>query len=923
MVDAKAFFQCIDKVARAPWKVVYNYRIMSPEIARGDYSILYIAESGGRKFAVKIYSAQWVIANELSYRNETSAFEKLRTLEIIPNIVQVPLLSTNNAYIFTELCNAGSLDMHLHKGVAFPLSIIKDVAHFVAEALLKMSSIRYIHRDIAPKHIFVSLDQSGKPFFKLGGLRFCKDITTGMASSFSGTPEYMAPEIYLKIPYGFEVDVWSLGITLYELATGSLITRTNPGVLEQLRNGVPLKFPFNFQSVPALRDLINKCLTRDPKQRITPARILSHPFLLENPKPQPVPNIPAPPRPIAKEGQNKSPVKTIPKAPEQKAISKPVKLDENQLMDLITKDFTKFIQYVNETDSSGIKLKAERRETLDPYELKAANPLGVGGFGEIYLCAHKSTGITYALKLIKSSKMTNVKVATLLLGEVQIMVELSSCPFVLKIEDYFVYGNNLCLILEYCNGGDLDNYIRRVRRKKNYPIPELKLVAWNIASGLYEMHKRKMMHRDIKPGNILLIVDDKTKDLIDVKMCDYGLSKKVADCDPLQACTVLGTYDYFAPELYEIMEKRIAGHNVKMEYTYKIDVWSYGVLLYFTLYGRTIMEPPGSKLSVMKNKVIEYPPIAGIPESYIQLVKKTLTFDPSIRPSFADILNDPFFSLVLLKPQLNLFPYVQGNLIGHGSTEKTRVYECNCNGKTYAMKVIYAGGAEEKRMVGEIDTLTKLKNSNNVIKLYDYFGIEGTIYLIFDYYKDGNLEQYISRRESKKAPLSSEEQIFLAYNVINGINEIHSRNIIHRDIHPKNVLMQLADTGAIMKVLIGDFGFARILLDSTAQTMILTPYHSPEMMKPGRVHDSKTDIWSFGMLLYFIIFGIDSDKHANNYSLSKIIKKGSVDYDPKRAEKSPELIKMMNLCLQANPKERPTAAELLKNPIFSKCTSPI
>lgn len=915
MVDSKPFFQDMDRSPRTPWKAVSSFQILNPELAHGDFSAVYIAEAGGTKYAVKIYPTQWVNANKLFYTNECNAFDKLRMLGVVPTQVQIPLLSANNAYIFTELCNAGSLDMYLLKGMAFPASIIRDIAHAMAEALLKMSSIRFIHRDIAPKHIYVSLDQKQRPTYKLGGLRFCRDLTAGQTCSFSGTPEYMAPEIYLQKPYEFEVDIWSLGITLYELATGSFVMKANPTLPEQLRNGQPLHFPPSLLATPSLCDLIAKCLVRDPKQRITPPAILSHPFVTGASKPV-EPKVPVPPSAKeAKKTAREEPKKTLPNAVEGKST----RLDDKQLMQIIATDFTKFIKYVNETSGSGVKLKTERRSTLDPYELKGGNHIGVGGFGEIYMCTHKTTGVVYALKLLKSSKMTSVKVATLLLGEVQIMVELSSCPFALKIEDYFVYGNNLCLILEYCNGGDLDKYIRRVRYERpDYPLPELKLVAWNIASGLYEMHKRKMMHRDIKPGNILLIVDEKSRDLVDVKMCDYGLSKKVANCDPLQAGTVLGTYDYFAPELYEIMERRMAGHNVKMEYTYKIDVWSYGVLLYFTLYGRTIMEPPGSKTTVMKNKVIEYPPVAGIPESYMQLVQKALTFNSTLRPSFADILNDPFFSIVVLRPQLSIFPYVQGALIGNGSTEKTKVYECKHNGQMFAMKIIYAGGTEERRMVGEIDTLTKLKNSNNVLKLNDYFGIRGTVHLIFDYYKDGNLEQYIGRREAMKAPLSSEEQKLVAYNVLNGISEIHSRNIIHRDIHPKNVLMQLANTGAITKAVIGDFGFARILLDNSAQTVILTPYHSPEMAKPGRAHDSKTDIWSFGMLLYFIVFGIDPDKYAENYNLSVLMKKGSVKYDAKRAEKSMELIGVMKTCLQVDPKERPTAAELLKNTVFAK-----
>eukprot|EP00826_Nyctotherus_ovalis_P059195 TRINITY_DN8210_c0_g1_i1.p1 TRINITY_DN8210_c0_g1~~TRINITY_DN8210_c0_g1_i1.p1 ORF type:complete len:659 (+),score=201.43 TRINITY_DN8210_c0_g1_i1:359-2335(+) len=604
--------------------------------------------------------------------------------------------------------------------------------------------------------------------------------------------------------------------------------------------------------------------------------------------------------------------------PEIKPEQKVIKLDNKQLAQLIAKDFSGFIKYINDTANHKIKLKYERKETLDPYELKNSKPLGTGGFSEIYLAQHKVTGEKFALKFVRTSKMSSVKVATLLLGEIEIMVELSSCPFAIKIQDYFVYGNNLCLVLEYCNGGDLEDYIKKVRKQKaGYPLKELKLVAWNIASGLYEMHKRSMMHRDIKPKNILLLEDEATKELIDVKMCDYGLSKKLEECDAGKTNTVLGTYDYFAPELYEILEKKMKGQNVQMQYDYKIDVWSYGVLLYFTLYGKTIMQPPNSKTAVLHNKHIEYPSVTGVPKSYLDLVKRILTFDPALRPSFAEILNDPFFEVVVLQPRLNMYPYAQGALIGSGTTAKIKVYECKHGSKLFAMKVIDTEGVDEKKLVTEIDTLNKLKNSKNVLKLHDYFAVKKTLYLILDYYRC-NLEQHVLRREAMKAPLSCNEQILIAYNILNGINEVHMRNIIHRSINPKNVLIDLDNTGAVKRAVIGDFGFARVLLDDSAQTRIFTPYNSPEMSTPGRPYNSKTDIWSFGMVLYYIVFGLHPEDYAGNYNISALLKNGEVKYDKNRARESPELTSMMDATLKVNPEERPTAAELLASPVFAK-----
>ena len=432
------------------------------------------------------------------------------------------------------------------------------------------------------------------------------------------------------------------------------------------------------------------------------------------------------------------------------------------------------------------------------------------------------------------------------------------------------------------------------------------------------MHKRKMMHRDIKAKNILVVEDPTTKELIDIKLCDYGLSKKVADHEELTGGTVLGTLDYFAPELYEMMQKRMAGDPTEMVYDYKVDVWSYGVLLYFALYGKTIMEPPGSKYSVMNQQKIKYPELPGVPEEYMNLLKSALTFDPKKRPSFSELLNDPFFNMVVIQPKVKLYPYSQGHLLGT-SPNRTKVYKCQKGSKTYAMKVFENTDIDKKSLTREIDTLSKLKNSNNIIRLHDYFSISNKVHIIFDLYNGGNLEEYVVKRDKQKNPLSNKEAIFLAFCVLNGLKDIHTHNIIHRDIHPSNILLSVNED-TVTNAVISDFGFARILIDMKAATQVFTPYLSPEIMFPelGNSHNSKTDSWSFGMLVYFLVFGIHAEKYKLNHNLAKMVRSGDIKYDEGRASMYPELVSILKKCLKVDPNDRPTAPELLMTPIFDQ-----
>jgi hypothetical protein len=135
--------------------------------------------------------------------------------------------------------------------------------------------------------------------------------------------------------------------------------------------------------------------------------------------------------------------------------------EEQRLLELINEDLMKYIEYMNNVEDHKIKLKCDKRDLLDPYVLDSEHPINQGAFGEIYLCARKTDEKKFALKLLKAERIDDVKIASLLLGEIEIMVELNSSPYAIGIEDYFVYNNDLNLVVEYCNDGDLGDYLRK------------------------------------------------------------------------------------------------------------------------------------------------------------------------------------------------------------------------------------------------------------------------------------------------------------------------------------------------------------------------------------------------------------------------------------------------------------------------------
>ena len=176
------------------------------------------------------------------------------------------------------------------------------------------------------------------------------------------------------------------------------------------------------------------------------------------------------------------------------------------------------------------------------------------------------------------------------MGEIEIMLTLKTSAFTIELIEYFLYKNNLNIILEFANGGDLHDYAKKFHEKKPIPLSEHNLIAWNIGCGLNEMHNLKMMHRDIKPNNILIIKnsDDDKGCLVDIKLCDYGLGKKVEAEKMIEGVTVLGTKHYAAPEIDECKEHTEQGKI--SHYDEKVDVWSYGILLYYMIFRFTPLE---------------------------------------------------------------------------------------------------------------------------------------------------------------------------------------------------------------------------------------------------------------------------------------------------------------------------------------------
>ncbi|MCR5272830.1 MAG: Stk1 family PASTA domain-containing Ser/Thr kinase [Lachnospiraceae bacterium] len=171
-------------------------------------------------------------------------------------------------------------------------------------------------------------------------------------------------------------------------------------------------------------------------------------------------------------------------------------------------------------------------------------------------------------------------------------------------------------------------------------------------------------------------------------------------------------------------------------------------------------------------------------------------------------------------------------------------------GRVVAIKVLKQEFSEDTNFVrkfrSEAQSAAGLEHPN-IVNIYDVGSEDGMYYIVMEYVEGITLKTYIE----KKGQLSYKEAVSIAIQVGRGIEAAHSKNIIHRDIKPQNILISTDG-----KAKVTDFGIARAVSNNTisADVMGSVHYASPEQARNGFV-DGKSDIYSLGIVMYEMVTG--------------------------------------------------------------------
>lgn len=245
--------------------------------------------------------------------------------------------------------------------------------------------------------------------------------------------------------------------------------------------------------------------------------------------------------------------------------------------------------------------------------------LGQGTYGKVQLGINKKTGQEVAIKTIKKCKIESEADLIRIRREVQIMSSVRH-PNIVHIYEVFENTEKMILVMEYCSGGELYDYLSQ---KKVLQEDEARRLFRQIATAVYYCHIHKICHRDLKLENVLL------DDTGSAKIADFGLSNVFKETSLLS--TFCGSPLYASPEI--VKGTPYIGPEV--------DCWSLGVLLYTLVYGAMPFDGSNFKRLVRQISNGDYYEPRN-PSSASPLIRDMLTVDPLKRADIAYICDHPW-----------------------------------------------------------------------------------------------------------------------------------------------------------------------------------------------------------------------------------------------------------------------------------------
>ena len=508
--------------------------------------------------------------------------------------------------------------------------------------------------------------------------------------------------------------------------------------------------------------------------------------------------------------------------------------------------------------------------------------LGAGGMGSVYL-VRSPAGTPYALKLLDpESARSDPDFKLRFMREAEFAMTLHHRNLIPVFDAGEDPELGVCYILmSYMPGGSVKD---RVRAQGRFPVAKAVSIVARIAAALEVAHYHGVVHRDIKPDNILFDGDGTPR------LGDLGVARFNDDARHVESTAkgaIIGTPAYMAPE--QMMD----AHSIDA----RADIYSLGVVLYEMLTGKRPYE--GCSAMELMAKAVKGEPLPdvreankAVPEAVARALALMVAPRPEDRPrTVRDVValldrsldetevdldgkpgetqqgksvpgarDEPEIetNAPLFRPGEEFRGYMVERQLGAGGLGTVWLARHQVLDTLFAIKILNPGVAENtpehvERFVREAKLATKIRHPS-LVAVHDagYDANKGVYFLAMDYVKGDTLRDAIAFG----GVLPEKEAVRIVLQVADVLAAAQRFGMVHRDLKPENIM--LTEEGAV-KLL--DLGVAKISggidsLKTKANAVFGTPaYVAPEQAIDASAVDTRADVYSLGVILFEMLAG--------------------------------------------------------------------